>query len=217
MTRFEVVLWDVGNVLLHWDPRNLYRTIFDDEDEMERFLATVWTPAENLRCDAGELFASVIDETVRRHPGHEAQIRAFGERWIETIAGPVEGSEQLVEELHHAGVRQLALTNFSAETFPLVSHHRHFALLDGAVVSGEFGVVKPDPEIFEIALDRAGTSADRAVFLDDSPANVAGAIAVGIDAFVFVDIPHARRELAARGLPVQPAVTGGAPTDTPGH
>lgn len=198
----DVVLWDVGNVLLHWDPRNLYRSVFDDHDEMERFLRTVWTPAENLRCDAGEPFASVISATAATHPHYAAQIRAIGDRWIETIGGPVDGMEELLGELARAAVLQVAVTNFSAETFPLVGHYRHFDLLDDAVVSGEIGIVKPDPRIFEIALERAGTSADRAVFIDDSPANVEGAIAVGIDAFVFDDATQARRELVRRGLPV---------------
>lgn len=198
----EVVLWDVGNVLLHWDPRHLYRELFEDRDEMERFLATVWTPAENLRCDAGESFASVISATVESHPQFEEQIRAVGERWIETISGPVDGMEQLLADLRRVGVAQWAVTNFSAETFPLVGHHPHFDLLDGAIVSGELGIVKPDRQIFEVALERSGTTPERAVFVDDSPANVEGAAALGIDAFVFVDAARARRELAARGIPV---------------
>lgn len=197
-----LVLWDVGNVVLHWDPRHLYRDVFDDPDEMEHFLATVWTPAENLRCDAGEPFADVIATTVEQHPEYEEQIRAIGSRWIETIDGPVEGMEELLADLAAAGVPQWAVTNFSAETFPLVGHHPHFALLDGAIVSGQLGVVKPDPRIFEIALERAGVLAERAVFVDDSTVNVDGARAVGIDAFVFVDAAQARRELAERGLPV---------------
>ena len=85
----HVVLWDVGNVLLRWDIRELYRQVFDDPEEMERFLAEVWTPAHNLRCDGGEPFEDVIDEVVAQHPHYESQVRAAHDRWIETIPGPV--------------------------------------------------------------------------------------------------------------------------------
>ena len=194
------VFWDVGNVLLRWDPRLLYRRVFDDPDEMERFLAEVWTPEHNLRCDAGASFASVTAEVIAEHPHYEAQVRAAHERWIETVPGPVDGMEELLTELRDAGVPQYGLTNFSDETFPLVEHHPHFGLLDGVVVSGRLGVVKPDPRIYQAALELAGVPAGSALFVDDSPVNVEGAIAVGMQAFVFVDAAETRQELARRGL-----------------
>ena len=195
-------MWDVGNVLVQWDVRALYRTIFDDPDEMERFLSEVWTPAHNLRCDSGEPYADVIAEVVAEHPEHEAAIRAAWDRWIETIPGEVEGSLDLVTDLRDAGYRQYGLTNFSAETLPLIAHYPVMDLLDDIVASGHVVVTKPDRAIYAIVLDRAGVAADEAVFLDDSPTNVEGARAVGMHAVLFTDAPAARAALVDLGVRV---------------
>ena len=198
----RAIVWDVGNVLVQWDVRALYRTIFDDPADMEHFLAEIWTPAHNLRCDAGEPYADVIAEVVAAHPEHEAAIRAAWGRWIETIPGEVEGSLELLTELRVAGYPQYGLTNFSAETLPLIEHYPQLGLLDDIVASGHVGVTKPDPAIYGIVLDRAGVDADEAVFLDDSPTNVDGARAVGMPAILFTDVPSARRALADMGVRV---------------
>lgn len=198
----KAIVWDVGNVLVRWDVRALYRTIFDDPDEMERFLSEVWTPAHNLRCDAGEPYADVIAEVVADHPEHEEAVRAAWDRWIETIPGEVDGSLELLSELRAAGYPQYGLTNFSAETLPLIGHYPQLGLLDDIVASGHVGVTKPDAAIYRIVLDRAGVDAADAVFLDDSPTNVDGAIAVGMPAVLFTDVPSARRALADLGVRV---------------
>lgn len=199
----ELVIWDVGNVLVRWDLRALYRRLFDDEAEMERFLAEVWTEERNLRCDRGEPYASVIAEAVAEHPHHETAIRAAWERWIETIPGEVPGSLDLLRATKVAGCRAWGLSNFSLETFPLIAdRYPHLGELEGVVLSGEVQVTKPDPRIYEIVLDRAGVERQRAVFLDDSPTNVSGALAVGLDAIRFVDAEQAREELRARGVAI---------------
>lgn len=199
----DLVIWDIGNVLVRWDVRALYRTIFDDHDEMERFLTEVWTSEHNLRCDRGEPYEDVIAEVVAAHPGHEVAVRAAWERWIETIPGEVPGALELLRDAKATGVAMWALSNFSLETFPLIAdEYPHFALLDGMVLSGEVGISKPDPGIYRLVLERAGVPAERAVFLDDSELNVAGARAVGIEALLFTDAPRARRDLRALGLPL---------------
>lgn len=202
MTSFDAVIYDVGNVLIRWDVRALYRTIFDDPDEMEHFLTTVWTPMENDRCDRGTPFAEVIAETVARHPQHESAIRAAWDRWIETVPGPVEGAWELVEELDARGVPLYALSNFSAETFPLVCDaYPGFARFRDVVISGAHpGLAKPDREIFELLLDRNGLRAKATVFIDDSPTNVAAAKELGLTTVTFTDTVALRRELAAYGL-----------------
>lgn len=192
----DLVIWDIGNVLVRWDVRALYRTIFDDHDEMERFLAEVWTSEHNLRCDRGEPYEDVIADVVAAHPEYEVEVRAVWERWIETIPGEVPGALDLLREVKATGVRMWALSNFSLETFPLIAgEYPHFAELDGMVLSGEVGISKPDPEIYRLVLERAGVAAERAVLLDDSELNVAGAAAVGIEALRFTDVPAARRAL----------------------
>ncbi|MGB6059480.1 MAG: HAD family phosphatase [Microthrixaceae bacterium] len=196
----SAVLWDVGNVLLRWDPLCLYRTLFEDPDELEHFVSNVWTSSHNLRCDGGEPYATVMEEVIAEHPRYEAQVRAVLDRWIETIPGPVDGMLEILEELKGVGVAQFGLTNFSAETFPLVTGHPHFDLLDGVVVSGSLGFLKPDPRIFDVALQTAGVPAELALFIDDSPTNVDGARALGIRSLVFVDAARTRAALVDLGL-----------------
>lgn len=198
----RALLWDVGNVLLHWDVRALYRRVFADPHEMESFLAEVWTTEHNLRCDRGEPFAEVIAEVVAAHPHYELQIRAARDRWIETILGPVDGMPELLAELREAGYIQVGLTNFSAETFPEVSGYPHLRLLDDVVVSGRIGVLKPDPEIYAHALEVAGVGADEAVFIDDSEQNVDGGRRVGLHTIRFEDVDTTRQALAALGVRV---------------
>lgn len=196
----STVFWDVGNVLLRWDPLCLYRTLFDDPDELEHFVSNVWTSSHNLRCDGGEPYATVMDEVIAEHPHYKTQVLAMLDRWIETIPGPVEGMLELLGEVRDAGVPQFGLTNFSAETFPLVTGHPHFDLLDGIIVSGSLGFLKPDPRIFEAALELAGVPPELALFVDDSATNVAGARALGIRSVVFVNAARARDELVDLGL-----------------
>ncbi len=198
----SAVLYDVGNVLIRWDVRALYRTIFDDVDEMEHFLSTVWTLEENGRCDRGEPFADVIAERVRLHPGYETAIRAAWDRWIETIPGPVEGAWELVEELDHAGVPLYGLTNFSAETFPIVvEQYPGFGRFRDIVVSGEHpGLAKPEPEIFQLVCERSGLDPAQLLFVDDTPANTKVAAELGFPTVDFTDTASFRDELVAAGL-----------------
>lgn len=199
----EAVVFDLGNVVVRWDVRALYRKIFTDEVEMERFLADVWTEAHNLRCDAGETFAAVTAEVIAAHPEFEAQIRAAGDRWIETIPGPVDGTFDVMAELSAAGVPLYGLTNMSMESFPqLEVMYPELALLRHVVVSGQVGVTKPDPAIFDILVERTGITPASTVFVDDSPVNTAGAAAQGFATVTFSDASSLRAELATLGLPV---------------
>lgn len=199
----DLVIWDIGNVLVRWDVRALYRTIFDDADEMERFLAEVWTDERNARCDRGEPYATVIAEAVAEFPHYSEAIHAAFDRWIETIPGEVPGSLELLRDVKATGAAMWALSNFSPETFPMIDgRYPHFDELDGMVLSGHVGVAKPEPEIYRMVLDRAGVPAERAVFFDDSITNVEGARNVGITAFHFTDAEAARHDLRRSGLEV---------------
>ena len=141
-------------------------------------------------------------ELIAEHPQHRALIEAWRERFNETIPGPVEGMPELVAELDAAGVPLFAITNFSHEFWPPF-RAREAALFDrfrAIVVSGDEKLVKPDPAIYRLALDRFGLRAEEAVFVDDSSANVDAAAALGIHAILFTDAPTLRRELTALGL-----------------
>lgn len=195
------IVFDVGNVLLRWDPRFLFRKLFDDEARMEWFLANVFTSAHNLECDRGRGFADTVAELSARFPDFATAIRAFDERWSEMVPGEIEGTVELLREVRAKGVPDYAITNFSREKFPVA--RARFPFLDGfrlAIVSGDEGLVKPDAEIYELFLARAGLEAADCVFIDDSAANVAGARAVGMHAIHFSGPDALRRDLRALGF-----------------
>jgi 2-haloacid dehalogenase len=197
----RAAVFDLGGVLIDWDPRYLYRKLLADEAAVEEFLATVYTPEWNAELDRGRPFAEGVAELTERHPAHAAAIAAHHQRWPEMLGGDVAGTVELLAELRAAGVPLYALTNWSAETFGTA--RRCFEFLDwfdGVVVSGEERIVKPDPRIFRLLLDRFGLEAAATFYVDDSPANVAAALQLGLDAVRFRDPGRLRRDLADRGL-----------------
>lgn len=200
--RRSVVVFDVGGVLLEWDPRHLYRKLFDgDDDAMEHFLGNVCTVEWNEQQDAGRTFAAAAAELLSKHADKAHLIDAFGRRFDEMIPGAIEETVAILRELKRAGVPLYAVTNWSAETFPSAQKRFDFlAEFDGIVVSGEEGVIKPDPRIFRILLDRYDIPADAAVFIDDNPANADAATNLGIHGIHFRSPAELRRELVALGL-----------------
>ena len=176
----RAVLFDLGNVLIRWDRRYLYRTLIADEAELDWFLDNVVTLDWNAQLDAGRPFADAIAELQAEHPGHAELIAAFRDRWIETLGDPLHDAVDLLHALQANGVATYALTNWSAETFPLA--RGRFPFLDtfgGIVVSGAIALAKPDPAIFEHALQRFGLQAATTLFVDDSATNIAAASALG--------------------------------------
>lgn len=208
----DAVLLDLGNVLVGWDPAVPYAGRAPDLDVDELFAETGFL-ALNRRADAGEPWAALVAEVAAAMPHHAASVRLYVDHFADSLTGPVPGSAAIVEELHAAGVRLLGLSNWSAELF---GHAEPAApaigLLEAVLVSGEVRLAKPDPAIFELARERFGLDPARTVFVDDAPANVAAAAAVGFDAVRFVDADRLRRDLRARGLPLAPASgTGDGP------
>ena len=197
----QAVVFDVGGVLLDWDPRHLFREVIPDEDTREWFLREVCHPEWNRRQDEGRPWADAVAEAIGRHPGHEAWIRAYDERWIEMVGGVDDDVAALVRELRGAGLPVYALTNYSGDKWAL-SRERFDVLaeFDGVVVSGEERVTKPHERIFRILLERYELTPERTFFTDDVDANVAGARAVGIDAVRFADAASLRSHLMTRGL-----------------
>lgn len=198
------VIFDLGGVLIDWDPRHLYRSLFaDDEPGMERFLAEVCTPAWNHELDRGRPFAEAVAELAGLYPQQRAAIEAYRARWLEMVAGPIPGTVSIVEELHAGGVPLWALTNWSAETFALVRGEPPYAFLDRFAtifVSGQLKLVKPEPAIFHHMLQAIGLPAGRCLFIDDAPRNVEAAAALGLLTHRFRDPPTLRAALAQLGL-----------------
>ncbi len=191
------VVFDLGNVLIDWEPRRLYRKLFNgDGTAMERFLTEVCSPAWNLEQDAGRSWAEAIELLASRHPDRRDLIAAFRERWDEMLGGPIDGTVQILMELRTAGRPLYALTNWSAETFPLArSRYDFLGWFDGIVVSGEERLVKPDYRIYYRLLERFGLQPQETVFVDDSPVNVAAARHIGMTAIHFTEPAQLRREL----------------------
>lgn len=202
--RVKVVIYDLGGVLIEWNPRYLYRKLFaGDEPGMERFLTEVWTAEWNLELDRGRTFAEALPELIARSPNERERIEAFRDRWIETIKGPMPDSVAILKRLHAGDVPLWAITNWSAETFPLVRDDPTYAFLGHfrqIFVSGELKVIKPQPAIFEHALAAIGEPAERCLFIDDSAANIAGAEAVGLRTHHFTGAAGLERELGRLGL-----------------
>ena len=191
--RASIVVFDIGNVLIDWDPRHLYRKIFADPARMDWFLAEVCTPDWNIEQDRGRTFAEAVAERIALYPDLAAEIRAYDERWHETVSGPIEESVALLEALRAKGVRNFAITNFSSEKFALA--RQRFAFLngfEGIVVSAEEKLLKPDPAIYRVLLDRHGLAAEDCLFIDDSAKNVEGARAVGMHGHHFKAPPRWR-------------------------
>jgi 2-haloacid dehalogenase len=202
MSTPRTVVFDLGNVLIDWDPRYLYRRLFSgDEAAMERFLAEVCTPAWNHEQDRGRAFAEGCAIAARAHPDKRELIEAWFANYDETIAGEVPGTVAILTELRDRGVPLYALTNWSAETFPRAQARFPFLQwFRGIVVSGALGLAKPEPAIYRHLLETYDLQASETVFIDDSPANVAGAEAVGIRALRFTDAQMLREELRGLGL-----------------
>lgn len=201
--RASIAVFDIGNVLIDWDPRHLYRSIFADPARMEWFLAEVCTSEWNLEQDRGRPFAEAVAERIALFPDLAAEIRAFDERWHDMVPGAIAGSVELLEALRAGGVPLFAITNFSAEKFALARQRFDFLNgFEGVVVSGEERVLKPAPAIYRTLLDRHGLVAGDCLFIDDSLKNVEGARAVGMHGHHFTSPAELAVELRRYGFPV---------------
>jgi 2-haloacid dehalogenase len=200
--RRSVAIFDLGGVLLEWNPRHLYRKLFAGNDEaMEDFLANVCTREWNERQDAGRSFADATRALLPRHADKLELIEAWGRRFGEMIPGPIEGAVAVLAEVKTRGVPVYAITNWSAETFP--PQRERFAFLswfEGIVVSGEERVIKPDPRIFRILFERHGVAPESAVFIDDVARNAAAATALGVHGIHFRSPEQLRQDLVAVGI-----------------
>ena len=207
-TARDIVVFDLGGVLIDWNPRHLYRKLFaGDETAMEHFLAAVCTHECNRGPDAGRTFAEGARLLKAEHPDKAGLIDAYCARFDEMMPGPIAGSVEILADLKSSGVPLYCLTNFSAETYPPTFERFEFLRwFRGVVVSGEVGVIKPDPRMFELLLERFAIDPQRAVYIDDVAANVDAARPFGIHAIHFTTPAALRAELVELGLlPRQPA------------
>jgi 2-haloacid dehalogenase len=193
----NTIIFDLGAVLIDWNPDYMYRTIFDDEQEMRDFLATVTTPDWNEEQDAGRTLQEGTEWLVQQHPQHEANIRAFYGRWIEMLGDAFEGTVEIFKELKESNKYKIyALTNWSAETFPMAQQKFDFLnWFDGVVVSGAEKMRKPTPEFYQILLDRYNVKAEESLFIDDNYRNILAAEKLGINSIHFTSPEQLKEEL----------------------
>ena len=190
-----------AGVLIDWNPRYLYRKLFEDAGEMEDFLATVCNSAWNLRQDAGRPVAEAAAVLKARHPDKAALIDAYYGRWPEMLNGAIDGTVAILTELKDQGTPLYALTNWSAETFPHAQSR--FGFLEwfrAIVVSGDIGLIKPDADIYELLLATQGLTAAETVFIDDKAENVEAARALGFHGIRFTEPESLRWALGELGL-----------------
>ena len=205
-THADPVIFDLGGVLITWDPRPAIARVVGDE-EATRFLSDKGFdfPTWNYQQDAGRSWDQAEAVAVRSHPHWAEAIRAYRVNFRESMTGAIEDTVQIVRELHAAGIPLYALTNWSSELFPqALIRYGFLDLFKDIIVSGDEGVAKPDPEIFDILEKRIGQPLDGCIFVDDSPANITAAAQAGLDAVHFTDTGHLRHDLLVRGLPLSP-------------
>ncbi len=198
MVEKPIVIFDLGAVLIDWNPRHLYRKLFDDEEAMETFLRDICSPAWNAEQDRGRTWREAVDLLSDAYPEHRDLIAAYHDRWEEMLKGPIDGSVAILERLDDEGYELHALTNWSAETFPVARERYAFLKRFRTIlVSGEERLMKPDAAIFELMLERINHPAERCVFIDDSARNIEAASSLGFDAIQFqssVQLQHALRQ-----------------------
>lgn len=203
----NAVILDIGNVLLDWDPRTLYGKIFTtddgrpDTDKMEWFLANICTQVWNVQQDLGRSIVEANATLTLQHPKWHAEIEAYYERFNETISGAIESTVACMRDLREVGIPVHCLTNFGSETFAGAREQFDFLNeFDGVVISGEEGLIKPDPEIFGLIVNRFKLAPERTLFVDDTLANIKAARSLGFLVHHFTDTTALRPHLMELGL-----------------
>jgi 2-haloacid dehalogenase len=200
--KIDTIIFDLGAVLIDWNPKHLYRKIFKTEEEIDWFLKNVCTSEWNDKQDAGRDFDEATQELLEKFPEHKLAIEAWYGRWQETISGSIDGTVVILDEIKKSGKYRLyALTNWSAQTFPWALDNFEFLhWFEGIVVSGVEKTRKPHPEFYHILFDRHKVNPATALFIDDNLANISGGNAVGLNTIHFQSPEQLRRELIESGI-----------------
>lgn len=188
------IIFDFGCVLINWSQHNLYDTYFGSKEKTDWFIDNICTWEWNNQTDVGKTFASSVEEKIAEFPEWEKEIRMYWERWEDMIGGAVEGMQDWICELKKTGYKVYGLSNWSAETFPLVKEKFPvFKMMDGIVISGEELIAKPDYRIYQILLNRYNLQANECVFVDDRQSNIDAAKELGIHGITFANCEQAKK------------------------
>lgn len=203
MPAIKHIVFDVGRVLIHWDPEIPFRHLIPDENERQHFLANVCTPEWNIEQDRGREWIDAENILIELHPEKETLIRGFRKYWLEMINGALDDSVAIMKSLIDKGMDVTLLTNFHQETFPLAKEKFSFLKLPrGETVSGEIGLIKPDLAIYQHHTKTLGLDPTACLFFDDSQKNVDGARAAGWHAELFIDAVQMKADMGKHGVVV---------------
>ncbi|SEP66746.1 2-haloacid dehalogenase [Faunimonas pinastri] len=203
MNEIRHIVFDIGNVLLHWERERPYRRLIPDAVKRRHFLTEICSDAWHHRLDEGVPVDEAIAELVARHPEHEDLIRAYKTEWLEMLPGAIGGTVEILERLVADGRDVTALTNFNQDLFQItVPEYPFLRIFRGVTVSGEKRLIKPDPAIYEEHARAFGLEPSATLFFDDMERNVAAARAAGWNAEVFTDPEGLRRDLARYGIAI---------------
>lgn len=204
-SEIRAIIFDLGGVLIDWNPRYVYRQIFKTDEEVEWFLQNVTTLDWNEKQDEGYPLHKATEELIARHPEWETEIKAYYGRWLEMLGEAIHETVEIFRKLKTTGKYKLyALTNWSAELFPHAREKFEFLKwFDGIVVSGEEKMRKPSAKFYRVLLDRYGLAPGQTIFIDDSLRNVEAAEKLGIKALVFKGPENLMQQLKEFGIEIQ--------------
>lgn len=198
--KIKNIVYDFGGVLMDWNPRYLYKNIFQDKQEMEFFLSEVCSLEWNSQVDAGRPFSTIVEELIILHPKYQKEIELYQNHWIDMVGGSIAKNVSTIDQLK-GKYRLFGLTNWSAETFPFVyEKYAFFKELEGIVVSGEEKIIKPDAKIYQILLERYHLKAEDCLFIDDNYANIVAAEKLGFQCIYLAKDINLTKELEKREL-----------------
>jgi len=201
-SKIKAIVFDFGGVLIGWDPRQLYSRYFPEQPQaMEDFLAEISFMEWNAQQDKGRPFTEAVALLSKEFPHRAHLISAYHEHWEESLTGTIEGTVELLRALKEKGYPLYGLSNWAEETFSIVRHKFEFLnLFDEIILSGQVKLIKPDPEIYELCLQKIGKPADQCLFIDDSDVNILAAQKMGFDTVHFNSPEHLKTELEIRQL-----------------
>lgn len=203
MRSITSVVFDIGGVLIDWNPRHLFRRVFESEEEMEWFLSNICTYEWNVQQDGGKLFSVATAELSAKYPEYSDKIAMYYGRWTEMLGGEIEGTVEIFRELKSAGMPLYALSNWSHEAFPVAYERYDFMKeFDGLVVSGYEKLLKPDHAIYRVLMERHKINPSESVYIDDNKPNADAAGELGFNSFHFRSADQLRIDLRALGLKV---------------
>lgn len=194
--KIDTVIFDLGNVLVKWDPANLYKKIFSNEAERSHFLRNICSMEWHTLQDGGRSPQEGTAELVKQFPEHETAIRAFYDRWEEMFDGAIEGSVAILKAVKEAGYKVYALSNWNADLFQRTLPDFPFLnWFDGKIISSEENMKKPDEPIYQLLFERFSINPESAVFIDDNADNVATAKRLGLHGILFTSPEDLRNAL----------------------